>query len=141
MRPTYGLHRQPRFQTALAEFSSLYMQLLSVTTFTLTFFVNQSYTIWRTCLQTCRILQGRMNDLIMSTSGFQSTSGRETTRQFHLYRKFETDAYNYCSLYPIIQYFGVCVPHSLPSTTVDSSRHASHGGTRTHDSQGTNPAH
>jgi hypothetical protein len=64
------LNGQPRLQTALAEFSSLYMQLLSVTTFTLTFFVNQSYTIWRTCLQTCRTLQGRMNDLIMSIAGF-----------------------------------------------------------------------
>lgn len=37
--------------------------LLAVTTFTLTFFVNEAYSCWRNCLDICFNLQGRMNDL------------------------------------------------------------------------------
>lgn len=84
------LHKQPRFQAALQEASSLYVQLLSITTFTLTFFVNQSYTIWRTCLQTCRILQGRLNDLVMALAGFsqrvdESPPGTSEKREVSLW--------------------------------------------------------
>lgn len=41
-------------------------QLLSVTTFTLTFFVNQSYALWRKCYELSRRLQGRLHDIGMN---------------------------------------------------------------------------
>lgn len=44
-------------------FNVLWGQLLSVTTFTLTFFVNQSYALWRKCYELSRRLQGRLHDL------------------------------------------------------------------------------
>ena len=62
--------RFPQISGTLTNFQSLYTQILSVTTFTLTFFVNESYTVWRTCLSICRTLQGRLNDLAMAIAGF-----------------------------------------------------------------------
>lgn len=47
-------------------FSTLWGQLLSVTTFTLTFFVNQSYALWRKCTELSRRLQGRLHDIGMN---------------------------------------------------------------------------
>jgi len=47
----------------LGGFNILWGQLLSVTTFTLTFFLNQSYALWRKCYELSRRLQGRLNDL------------------------------------------------------------------------------
>ncbi len=54
------------FTKGLQGFSVLWGQLLSVTTFTLTFFLNQSYALWRKCYGFSRRLQGRLNDLNMT---------------------------------------------------------------------------
>jgi len=51
------------FLSNLQGFNILWGQLLSVTTFTLTFFLNQSYSLWRTCYNYSRRLQGRLNDV------------------------------------------------------------------------------
>lgn len=56
----------PNLKDLLQGFSILWGQLLSVTTFTLTFFLNQSYGLWRKCYDYSRRLQGRLNDLGMS---------------------------------------------------------------------------
>ncbi|CAB9498472.1 expressed unknown protein [Seminavis robusta] len=56
----------PRLHDALTGFSTLWAQLLSVTTFTLTFFVNQSYALWRKCYEYSRRLQGRLHDIDMT---------------------------------------------------------------------------
>lgn len=56
----------PQVKPALSGFSILWAQLLSVTTFTLTFFVNQSYSLWRKCSELSRRLQGRLHDLDMT---------------------------------------------------------------------------
>jgi hypothetical protein len=53
----------PWLNEYLAGFSTLWGQLLSVTTFTLTFFVNQSYALWRKCSELSRRLQGRLHDI------------------------------------------------------------------------------
>jgi predicted membrane chloride channel (bestrophin family) len=53
----------PNLKDSLSGFSILWGQLLSVTTFTLTFFLNQSYALWRKCYELSRRLQGRLNDL------------------------------------------------------------------------------
>lgn len=47
-------------------FDSLWMQMISIATFTLSFFVNQAYTLWRTCLTISRTLQGRVSDIMMT---------------------------------------------------------------------------
>lgn len=56
----------PNLKDLLQGFSILWGQLLSVTTFTLTFFLNQSYGLWRKCYDYSRRLQGRLNDLGMT---------------------------------------------------------------------------
>jgi len=61
----YKLNEQG-FSNHLAGFNILWGQLLSVTTFTLTFFLNQSYALWRKCYELSRRLQGRLNDLNMT---------------------------------------------------------------------------
>lgn len=53
----------PNLKDLLQGFSILWGQLLSVTTFTLTFFLNQSYGLWRKCYDYSRRLQGRLNDI------------------------------------------------------------------------------
>ncbi len=58
--------RKPQLTEGLAGFGTLWGQLLSVTTFTLTFFLNQSYALWRKCYALSRRLQGRLNDLGMT---------------------------------------------------------------------------
>merc|ERR1711957_260495 len=52
----------------LKGFNILWGQLLSVTTFTLTFFLNQSYALWRTCYTHSRRLQGRILDVGLTLS-------------------------------------------------------------------------
>ena len=64
--------RYPRVKHFFSGLNFLYPQLLSITTFTLTFFVNESYSVWRKCLTTCRMLQGRLNDLGMALAGSAS---------------------------------------------------------------------
>lgn len=56
----------PRLKTYISGFNVLWGQLLSVTTFTLTFFVNQSYALWRKCYELSRRLQGRLHDVGMT---------------------------------------------------------------------------
>lgn len=62
----------PGIQGALSGFNTLWGQLLSVTTFTLTFFVNQSYALWRKCYEYSRRLQGRLNDLNLALAAHAS---------------------------------------------------------------------
>jgi hypothetical protein len=56
----------PQIKDTLSGFPILWGQLLSVTTFTLTFFVNQSYALWRKCSDLSRSLQGRLHDMDMT---------------------------------------------------------------------------
>ena len=56
----------PSLKAHFSGFNVLWGQLLSVTTFTLTFFVNQSYSLWRKCYELSRRLQGRLHDVGMT---------------------------------------------------------------------------
>jgi Bestrophin, RFP-TM, chloride channel len=58
--------KYPGVKDHLNGFGTLWGQLLSVTTFTLTFFVNQSYALWRKCYELSRRLQGRLHDIGMN---------------------------------------------------------------------------
>ena len=53
----------PGLKENISGFNLLWGQLLSVTTFTLTFFLNQSYALWRKCSELSRRLQGRLHDI------------------------------------------------------------------------------
>lgn len=70
----YKLNEQV-FSSNLAGFNILWGQLLSVTTFTLTFFLNQSYALWRKCYELSRRLQGRLNDLNMTIAVYAKRKG------------------------------------------------------------------
>jgi Bestrophin, RFP-TM, chloride channel len=69
----------PQIKPALSGFNILWAQLLSVTTFTLTFFVNQSYALWRKCSELSRSLQGRLHDLdlALATHAARNPSTRD----------------------------------------------------------------
>ena len=58
--------RYPVIKETISGMNVLWGQLLTVTTFTITFFVNQSYALWRKCYELSRRLQGRLHDLDMS---------------------------------------------------------------------------
>ena len=58
--------KRPHISQTFRGFQFIWSQILAITTFTLTFFVNESYSCWRTCLNICYTLQGRMNDFSMS---------------------------------------------------------------------------
>lgn len=77
--------RFPGFsKPAFSKFHVLWGQLLSVTTFTLTFFVNEAYSVFRMCLSTCRLLQGRLNDFIMAMAGFAQRQDIKPESRNHL---------------------------------------------------------
>lgn len=77
----YLLFRKyPVVKDAFAGFAAVWGQLLGVTTFTLTFFVNQSYGIWGRILFSCRDLQGRLNDFLLMAVGFAQRTDETTVR-------------------------------------------------------------
>lgn len=63
--------KYPRYTVGgvLDGFHKVWGELLAVTTFTLTFFVNESYNCWRNSLNICYNLQGRLNDFSMALAG------------------------------------------------------------------------
>lgn len=67
------------FLTNLQGFNILWGQLLSVTTFTLTFFMNQSFTFWKKCLTHSRTIQGRLLDINMSACVHAARSSPKKT--------------------------------------------------------------
>ena len=67
----YLIGRQTQCAGILASLKgvgTIWGQCLSISTFTLTFFVNQAYSLFRSVLTIARTLQGRCNDLLMATA-------------------------------------------------------------------------
>ena len=64
----------PEMKSRLEGFAVLWAQLLSVTTFTLTFFLNVSYNLWRKCYLVSRRLQGEKEQ---GRAGFDEEVGRK----------------------------------------------------------------
>eukprot|EP00578_Thalassiosira_sp_NH16_P029658 CAMPEP_0181076280 /NCGR_PEP_ID=MMETSP1071-20121207/336_1 /TAXON_ID=35127 /ORGANISM="Thalassiosira sp., Strain NH16" /LENGTH=580 /DNA_ID=CAMNT_0023157453 /DNA_START=153 /DNA_END=1892 /DNA_ORIENTATION=- len=95
-------------------FHKIWGELLAVTTFTLTFFVNEAYSCWRKCLDICYTLQGRLNDLSMALAGcakrvepssFSDPNSDETTSKFTPQsRKILTIIARYIRLFNILSY-------------------------------------
>jgi len=61
--------QHPTISKGFVGFNRIWGEVLAVTTFTLTFFVNESYSCWRTCLNICYTLQARMNDFSIAMAG------------------------------------------------------------------------
>ena len=61
--------KYPKCTEFLDGFNKIWSEVLAVTTFTLTFFVNEAYGCWRNCLNICYNLQGKMNGLSMVFAG------------------------------------------------------------------------
>ena len=57
----------------------IYIYIFFHTQFTLTFFLNQSYALWRKCYALSRRLQGRLHDINMSLAAHASRKPKTTT--------------------------------------------------------------
>jgi len=90
---TYLLHHYPipaalkynnNNSNLLEGLDEIWGQLLSVTTFTLTFFLNESYTLWYKCLGLSRKLQGRLNDLsfMLAAHAARTTDDSNTSSHY-----------------------------------------------------------
>jgi predicted membrane chloride channel (bestrophin family) len=75
----------PQIKDTLSGFAILWGQLLSVTTFTLTFFVNQSYALWRKCSELSRRLQGRLHDMDMTLAAHATRKPPTTPNEASTY--------------------------------------------------------
>uniref|UniRef100_A0A6U5LRR5 Uncharacterized protein n=1 Tax=Grammatophora oceanica TaxID=210454 RepID=A0A6U5LRR5_9STRA len=75
----------PGFRKQIDGFNVLWSQLLGVTTFTLTFFLNQSYALWRKCYELSRRLQGRLNDLGMTLASHAARTNPKETSEMSTY--------------------------------------------------------
>ena len=75
----------PQTKELLSGFAILWGQLLSVTTFTLTFFVNQSYALWRKCSELSRSLQGRLHDMDMTLAAHATRMPSKTAGETSKY--------------------------------------------------------
>jgi hypothetical protein len=62
----FFFRKYPKCISFLSGFLNIWGELLAVTTFTLTFFVNEAYSCFRKCLDLCYNLQGRLSDLSMA---------------------------------------------------------------------------
>lgn len=58
----------PGLQRGSVGCEKVWSQILAVTTFTLTFFVNEAYSCWRKCLTICYDMQGRLNDFSLAVA-------------------------------------------------------------------------
>jgi hypothetical protein len=67
----------------LVVFDKLWHQLLTLSTFILTFFVSQAYSLWKDVYNCCRVVQGRMNDiwLLLATHAIRDTSTGQYTAE------------------------------------------------------------
>lgn len=148
----YALFQQyPRIQSAFAGFHVIWAQILGVTTFTLTFFVNQSYAIWCRILQVCRELQGRLNDYLLAAAGLaqrnedvQQATTTTTTAATTLRRKSTASQFTetsrkllslqarYVRLFTILLYASLTRSHR-PLLTPQGLRRMVSRGIMTHD--------
>lgn len=71
------------FIARLALFDDVWKYLMTLTTFILTFFVGESYTLWKSMYTTCRKIQGRLNDisLLLATHAKRDQNTGEYTPQ------------------------------------------------------------
>jgi len=91
-RPTWELFEVPdpthTLIAHLRAWGTMWNYQLTLTTFVLTFFLNQAYTFWRGCLSLARKIQGRFNDIgfLLATHAMRRKDGRYTEASASLLR-------------------------------------------------------
>lgn len=102
----------PFVKQAFTGFNSPWAQLCTVSTFTLTFYLNEAYSVWRNSLTRCRTLQGRLNDLVMALAGFaQRVDGKEGSEFTPASRSILQVVSRYIRLFNILSYASLTRSH------------------------------
>lgn len=110
------LGQYPNVHRGLMGFERIWSQILAITTFTLTFFVNEAYSCWRTCLNICYNVQGRLNDFSMAVaSAARRVEPKESNGASSTYspesRKILLVIARYIRLFNILSYAAITRSH------------------------------
>lgn len=98
----------PGLKIGFAGCDGIWSQILAITTFTLTFFVNEAYSCWRTCLNICYNVQGRLNDFSMAVA---SAARRGEATYTPESRKILQVIARYIRLFNILSYAAITRSH------------------------------
>ena len=92
--------------TALASVDKVWMLASSLVSFTLSFFLTQSYTFWREIYVRCRIVQGRLNDLglLLASNARRHESGPAAGEYTDESREMLVDFGRYARLFHMLLY-------------------------------------
>ncbi|CAJ1930967.1 unnamed protein product [Cylindrotheca closterium] len=105
-KPTWGLTVMPDPNNPLISkmlgLFDVWQYLMTVTTFILTFFLGQAYSLWRDIYSTARVVQGRLSDinLMLAVSAERDRSGAYTKRA----RELMEDVASYTRLYHVFMW-------------------------------------
>ncbi|KAL9188287.1 hypothetical protein ACHAXT_006665 [Thalassiosira profunda] len=103
-----ALQKYPRASSWLRGFDTIWGELLAVTTFTLTFFVNEAYSCWRKCLDVAYNVQGSLNNFSMALAGCsrrtETADGVTTSTFTEPARKVLLIVARYIRLFNILSY-------------------------------------
>lgn len=93
--------RHPSFMQKLLAIEKIWKNLMSLTTFLLTFFVGQAYSFWQSVYEIGRSLQGRINDmnLLLATHTSRHKTNGTHTREAQV---FLNDVASFLRLYHIL---------------------------------------
>ncbi|KAL3939048.1 MAG: hypothetical protein SGBAC_006152 [Bacillariaceae sp.] len=106
IKPTWGLGTMPNpddpMISRMLGLFNVWQYLMSVTTFTLTFFLGQAYALWRDIYTTARVVQGRLSDinLMLAVSAERDRSGAYTKRA----KELMEDVASYTRLYHVFMW-------------------------------------
>jgi hypothetical protein len=109
----------------LGGLAKLWHYLMSITTFILTFFLSQAYTLWRNMYDTTRKIQGRINDigLLVASTVERDDQGKYTKRAEILM----DDVGNYTRLFHVFCWAKYSKKFQVLSTSRGMSRMLSRG--------------
>eukprot|EP00986_Skeletonema_menzelii_P009237 scaffold4151_cov137-Skeletonema_menzelii.AAC.9 len=128
-RPTWapGQIPDPTFPviSRLIPLAKLWHYLMTITTFILTFFLSQAYTLWRNMYDTTRKIQGRLNDigLLIASTVERDDKGKYTARGEALL----DDIGNYSRLFHLFCFANISKKFQVLSTKRGMSRMLSRG--------------
>ncbi|KAK1743540.1 bestrophin family protein [Skeletonema marinoi] len=128
-RPSWapGQIPDPNFPivSRLIPLAKLWHYLMSITTFILTFFLSQAYTLWRNMYDTTRKIQGRINDigLLVASTVERDDQGKYTKRGEDLL----DDIGNYTRLFHLFCWAKYSKKFQVLSTSRGMSRMLSRG--------------
>ena len=127
--PTWALGQIPDpnfpFVSKLAPLANLWQYLMTISTFILTFFLSQAYTLWRNMYDNTRKIQGRINDigLLVASAVERDDEGKFTKRGEDLL----DDIANYTCLFHVFCWAKYSKKFQVLSTSRGMSRMLSRG--------------